>query len=162
MKCIFAVFLALVVLSCKKETAAAGSGSIYPEEAVGSNHNGTYTIADEKALAAAWEASVDGPEKLTAFEIVKGTTEGDVAEDFYMLVARTQDGTAKVASLLQLKGDKFYFGSEDHDGSESYLLVICKGECDGGCLPVARKKDGVKHLICSSCADCEKNEKEAR
>ncbi|AWH84990.1 hypothetical protein HYN59_07565 [Flavobacterium album] len=146
------------MLSCKKEGGTQNAGSIYPEQAVGMDNNGKYTIADEKALATAWEAKVEGKAKLTAFEIVKGTTEGDVAEDFYMLVARTEDGTAKVASLLELRGNKFYFGSEDHKGSESYLLVICRGECDGGCLPAVRKKDGVKHLICSSCADCEKNE----
>lgn len=159
MRCLFAVMFVLLLLSCKKETTAENPGSIYPEQAIGAIQNGAYTIANPDELAKSWAAKADEISGLTGFEIVKGKTEGDATEDFYMLVATTKDGTAKVASLLELRENKFYFGSTGHNDSESYVLIICKGQCDTGCLPVARIKRGMKSLICSFCVDCIKVEK---
>lgn len=156
MKRLFTVLLIFILISCKKEGSADISGSVPPGQAVASNEKGVLTVLDEDKIAKSWEGKMDGSIKLTAFEVVKGKTEGDKEEEFYMLVARTNDGAAMVASLLELRGNQFYFLS-DKD-SESYVLVICKGECDGGCMPVAKNANGITRLICSSCADCEKNE----
>lgn len=126
------------------------------KEVVGVDNDGVYTISNPEEIAASWEKSVSA--ELTGFEIVKSKTEGDAVEDFYMLVARTEDGTSKVASLLEFKDNKFYFLSPKQESTGSHVLVICKGDCDEGCLPLVRVKSGNRYLICSSCAECLKGE----
>ncbi len=158
MRCLFAALLVFLLISCKKEADTADPGNTYPKQAVGTVNNGAYTITKPDEIKKSWETYLGGTFKLAGFEIVKGKTEGDAVEDFYMIVARTEDGAAKVASLLELKSDKFYLGSVDNEGPGAYRLVVCKGECDNGCLPVVMIRNGAENLICSSCADCEKNE----
>ncbi|MGQ2982757.1 hypothetical protein [Flavobacterium sp.] len=156
MKHLFAVLFVFALISCKQGSGTDITGNADPEQAVAVNKNGVLSMVDEASIASSWESNMGDGSRLTAFEVVKGKTEGDTQEEFYMLVARTDKGTAMVASLLELKEDKFYFSSGKDTGS--YVLVICKGECEGGCLPVAKNANGTTRLICSSCADCEKNE----
>ncbi|WP_294822740.1 hypothetical protein [uncultured Flavobacterium sp.] len=159
MKCLFIVLFAFIVLSCKKEgSSQATVGSIYPEEAVATTKNGVLTLLNEAVLSDSWEKRMDGVD-LVGFEVVKGRTEGDAAEDFYMVVARTEEGVM-VASLLEMRDNQFYFDTAGHEKAESYLLVVCKGACAEGCLPVVRITNGIKRIICSSCVDCAKNEVE--
>jgi len=156
MKHLFAVLFVIVLISCKKGSGTDSTGTTDPGQAVAVNKNGVLSVVDEDKIASSWEANMNNGSRLTAFEVVKGKTEGDKEEEFYMLIARTDSGTAMVASLLELKEDKFYFSTGKDTGS--YVLVVCKGECEGGCLPVAKNANGITRLICSSCADCEKNE----
>ncbi len=158
MRTLLSLLFVLSIISCKKEDSKDIIGSIYPEEAVAASKDGAISLLDEGELSKSWEKRMDGA-KLSGFEVAKGKTEGDVAEDFYMVVARTDEGIM-VASLLEKKGDKFFFSTPGPEGGDSYLLVICKGECSGGCLPVVKSANGEKRVICSSCADCTKNELE--
>lgn len=157
MKHLFIMFFVFFLFSCKNEDKAT-VGSIYPEEAAAIAKDGEIRLLDEAELQKSWEKRLEGM-KLTAFEVIKGKTEGEDGEDYYMVLARTEDGI-KVAALLEMRGDKFYFDASGQKDSESYLLVVCKGECDQGCLPAVKLAEGAKRIICSSCADCSKNEVE--
>lgn len=157
MKRLFTVFLFLLVLSCKNERGAT-VGSIYPEEAAAVVKDGAVKLLDEAELAGSWGKRTGGL-KLIAFEVIKGKTEDDAAEDYYMVLARTEEGI-KVAALLEMKGDKFYFDTAGQENAESYLLVVCKGACAQGCLPVVKLDNGILRIVCSACTDCSKKEVE--
>jgi len=158
---IVALFL-LIMTSCKNEKATGRVGSSYPENPVGSNKDGAYTLEDPKGLAKEWQTNIGGDIKLTGFEIIKSHVEGNPDKEFYMVMARTEDANTTAAALVRLKGDKFYFGREEKSNSDSYVIITCKGDCASGCLPVMMTNNGSDYLVCSPCADCAKDEKEVR
>lgn len=163
-----AVFL-ILAFSCKNNTEKdAATGDTYPLIAVGTNYNGDYEVNDPDALKKQWEAKLAEDSSfdkskidLQGFEIIKGKTEGDAAEDFYMLVARSADGITKVAALLELKDKDFYFEKQKGpNGKYVYFNIVCTGQCDKGCLPVVKLINGKKYLQCTDCLDCVKTENE--
>jgi hypothetical protein len=156
MKRLFAIFFFLAVMSCKNEGGVT-VGSIYPEEAAAVSKDGVIKLLDQAELESSWGKRTGGL-KLLAFEVVKGKTDDTAPEDYYMVVARTEEGT-KVAALLEMKNDKFYFDTAGQN-AESYLLVVCKGACNEGCMPFVKLDNGVQRIVCSTCADCSKKEVE--
>jgi hypothetical protein len=157
------LLLVLLFAACNsKSDTTKDNTTSYLNQAVGTNVNDTYTITNLDTIKAEWEKSLQiklnsaSKVELKGFEIIEAQTEGDATADYYILHSRTDDGRTRVAALLELKGDKFYFDLNQLDNSEAYNIVICKGECDQGCLPIVRVQNEVKHLICSSCVDCEK------
>lgn len=156
------VLLLLIALSCKN---GGNAGSNYLKEPVGSIKNGKFTITNLADIKEQWQAAA-GQESTAgmpeSFEIVQGTTQGDVQQDYHILVSKNKDGSVKTAALLSLKGNKFYF--EKQQGAESmiYFKVICSGSCPTGCNPVVRITGNSKFLVCTPCADCIKAEGEMR
>lgn len=161
------VILAICFVSCKNEVKSEDNSS-YPRAVVGTNTNGVYEISDLSVIKENWEKQISKKLSgdiiaLEAFEIAKGKTEGDTAEDFYILIARNEKGTLHSSALLELKDGKFYFEKESRpDSEEVYLNIVCSGECSEGCLPVVKSVNGSRFLVCSDCADCMKIENEMR
>ncbi|WP_297332023.1 hypothetical protein [Flavobacterium sp.] len=160
--CIFALF-ALGLVSCKNNEKELPSVN-YADIVVGTSNNGEAELADIAAVKTKWEAAIKKGGKdasLIGFEIVKGTTEGGDPGEYYMLLARTDDGAIKTASLLTLKEGKLYF-EHSEDSGRALPLVVCSGLCDDGCLPVVSVRSGKKYINCTPCLDCKKHETEVR
>lgn len=164
---LFILLLAIFFISCKNEVKPEDDNS-YPRAVVGTNTNGNYEISDLSVIKKNWEMQIseklDGAVvNLEVFEIVKGTTVGDAAQEFYILTARNDAGNINSSALLELRGDKFYFEKEPRPDSEDvYLNIVCSGECNEGCLPVVKSVNGSMFLVCSDCADCMKIENEMK
>ncbi len=156
------VLSVLLFMSCKNEVGSDSES--YPRAVVGINNNGVYEISDLPLIKKNWESQLDdsdGKITLEAFEIVKGTTEGESVEDFYMLIARSNDGTLKSSALLELRDGKFYFEKQSRPNSNDvFLNVVCKGNCEQGCFPSVKVVNGGRQLFCSNCPDCMKVENE--
>ena len=149
-----ALLLLLLLQSCKK--TAEQPVVAYPDIVVGTLQNGSYTVTNVKEIQQEWEKAIlhtgTGIKKLESFTIVKGKTQGDAVNDFYMLSARTTDGKTTMAALLVQKEHNFYFDKINP------VSVICTGECTNGCLPAALLKNGTVYLICGACASCVKTD----
>ncbi len=92
--------------------------------------------------------------KLVTFEILEDYVEG-TQEIYYMLVAKNEDGSIKIATTLQLKDGTFQYDSELFADS-----CVCSG-CAEGCLPRRHKDDGIIEWYCSPCTEgsgCTKSE----
>lgn len=156
------VLSVMLFVSCKNG-GETGNES-YPRAVVGINNNGVYEISDLPLIKKNWESQIDDSEgkiTLEAFEIVKGTTEGESVEDFYILIARSDDGTLKSSALLELRDNKFYFEKQSRPNSDDvFLNIVCKGNCDQGCFPAVKVVNGGRQLVCSNCPDCMKVENE--
>lgn len=150
---LLAVLFVLLLASCKNDTAPKTGD--YPESIVGTAKGETYTATGTDVIKEHWEKALNekgGNKHLVAFEIVKSKTQGDTVKDFFMIVAKCDDGHSTMAALLKKKGNEFYFDKNNP------VSIICTGECNGGCLPAANAKNGAVFLMCSSCADCIKTD----
>jgi low affinity Fe/Cu permease len=158
-----AAFFVLTLISCKKTEKEPASVN-YAQVVIGTTVNGRVQLADISAIKAKWEEAIKDESKnakLSGFEILKGTVEGDEAAEYYMLVARTDDGAVKTASLLSIKDGKLYLG-QDNDSGRPLPLVICRGLCDDACAPVVNIRNGRQYINCTPCLDCKKHETEVR
>jgi len=148
------VFFVLLCTACKKEAPAEHSGK-YPEIVVATANGDVFTVANANIIKPQWELVLSKnstAKTIQALEVVKGKTEGEAVKDFYMLIAKCNDGRTSMATLLEKKGNDFYF-----DKSNPFT-VICTGDCEGGCLPVAKYSMGSVNLVCSACGNCIKRE----
>ena len=139
-----------------------GSTKDFLETAVGEIYNGTITITNLDIIKDRWQTALHyqgRPVVLENFTIIKGVAEGDAPQDYYLLLATTKDKRLKTASLLTLKGSKFYFEKQEGAVGEVSLNILCSGECGEGCDPVVKINTGLKYLNCSHCLDCTKSEK---
>lgn len=160
--CIIA-FFALTLFSCKNNDKEVPSVN-YADIVVGTVNSGKPQLSDIEAVKAKWEGAIKGKNKdakLTGFEIVKGIAEGKEGGEYYMLLARTEDGSVRTASLLTINEGKLYFEHSD-DSGRAMPLVVCTGLCDDGCLPVVTVRNGKKYINCTPCLDCKKHETEVR
>lgn len=162
MKKIAALLLMLTLLpACKgsNDSAAGATGG-----KVGTILNGETEIIDAESIKINWENVVKkaNPDvELLGFEIIKGVTGGESQEDYYMMLARTDDGHLKAAALLEPADNALYYAYTSHsDGVVP--LTICQGPCDTGCVPEVIVKGGVKMISCTACVDCTKKEMEMR
>lgn len=155
---IYSFLIVFVLAGCsekKKPVPAPAAG--YTSEVLGTTDGAKHTLLNTDDIRRHWQKVVKGMlmakdnVELTGFEIRKTKTQGDAVQDCYLLAAQTEDGFIKVAALVELKDGKFYF-----EDPEDYKLMICQGECTGGCVPVAQVNGGKKSLICSPCLSCEK------
>jgi hypothetical protein len=161
------VLVLLISCQSKSEKDAHSSGrSVSLQVKVGENNNGEYTITYQDAIKENWETRLAQKGKkadLKDFTIIKGVTEGDSAEPYYLLSANNADKKLRVAALLRLEGKTFHFiTNQDQHNSNFYSLIICEGSCETGCMPTVSSYGGTKYINCSSCADCRKNETEIR
>jgi len=143
------LFLLIIGVSCKKETAPKESD--YSENIVGTAQGENYTVTAADVIQPEWENLGENRNTIETFKIVKGLTTGDAAKDFYMLVGKCEDGQT-IAALLQLKGNDFYFDQSNP------VAIRCHGTCTTGCLPIATANKGAVFLSCSPCADCIKTD----
>ena len=155
--CMYSLLILFLLAACSdKKKSAPTTPAGYTEEVIGTADSAAYTLLKADDIKRHWQKVVKGmlmakdSIALKKFEITKSKTKGDAAEDCYLLVAQTANGLIKVAALLELKDGKFYFEGTD------YKLMICQGECTGGCLPEVQLKGGKRILTCSPCLACEK------
>ena len=168
-KAILYFFTILIVLlaSCnsKSETSEAEKISSYLTDPVGTQNDALYTIINLKAIKKEWEARLDRDYSgiaLQDFRIIKGRTEGEAPQDYYILTARSADYKIITASLLTLKDSKFYFEGQHDNNSVVYPHIVCESSCNEGCEPVVKFQNGIRYLNCSPCLDCVKKESEMR
>jgi len=76
----------------------------------------------------------------------------ETSEVFYMLLAVSEDGKTKTASILTFKNDSFYFERQE----EFVNNVICHSDCKDGCNPEVVMQNAIKSLVCSPCLECQK------
>lgn len=161
-KYFYSIMVVLLILSCKNENSVKTLS--YAQEAVGEHNNGVFTITNEEVIKAEWESQLKAESSdsssvnLEAFEIIKGKVEDDNSEDYFMLIARSNDGYTKAAALLELKEDKFYFQNVEGSDDDIYNYTVCRGDCNEGCMPVVKYSNKTKYIICSPCIDCMKIE----
>lgn len=163
-KYISGLFLLLVFTACntKNDGNDKKTEAEYFEDAAGTAKNGKYTVLSPDVLKIKWETNLKkelapvNDVELTGFEIIKGKTEGETTEDYYMLISKTADEFTKVAAVLELKDDKFYFKMREGGNVKSYQTIICRGKNQVACKPVVRVSEGLRDLVCSSNVDCEK------
>lgn len=161
-KVLFLAIILLIAIACKKDAPAAVTGS---EQPVGINNNGRYELAGINSVKEQWQAALErsgSADKLEHFTIIKSTTQGDVAEDCYILVASNKSGNVKTAAMLYLEDNNFYLKKQQGPESLVYLNIMCKGICPRGCDPVVQVNNENRYLVCSPCIDCVKSEKEMR
>ncbi|ALM48716.1 hypothetical protein AMR72_07305 [Flavobacterium psychrophilum] len=120
-------------------------------------------VGDSVSIAKKWagvvmnKLAIKDTVVFTNFRIVKTKTIDLSHQDIYIMIASAAKGNIKVGTTLHLEKDKFYFDVEDISGRKRSRIIICKGSCEEeGCLPQVIISDNDKHLVCSSCADCEK------
>lgn len=166
MKTALLTILAIIVLavacnSKQEEPTVNVKGLNNIQSPVGHIKNGSYKIYSGKEIKSKWQSRLFGTNKesLAGLKIIKGITTGDRQEEYYMLVANSK--TSRVAALLTLKEGKFYF--QDQGGSEpdnTYLSIVCQGECSNGCDPYVTLYGDIMYLNCSPCGECVKKETE--
>lgn len=170
MKKILGIITALVLIaSCQSKPEDDAENltrkiSHKVEDQVGLNNNGEFVVTNREAIQDDWEFRLSDKGKtvkLQDFKIVKGVTEGDAAETYYLLQANNADNSIKTAALLKFEGEKFYIESPEHS-EDSYFLLICESNCESGCNPMVKKYNGTKYLNCSSCTGCRKIDTEIR
>lgn len=159
----------VLLLSCQSKSekdAQSSHGNDNLQVMVGTNNNGEYIVTYQDAIKHDWESRLAEKGKtviLVDFKIVKGVTEGDSAEPYYLLSANNANNKIRVAALLKLHNKNFYFiSNKDPHNSDFYSITICEGSCEAGCMPIVSNYGGAKFINCSSCADCRKNETEIR
>ena len=162
MKCIIAsVFMMFLFVSCKGEKEQNAS---HPDMGlvVGKLENNNFELMNTKLIEKEWSERISPKGEsisFKGFEIIKGQTQGDSKDDFYMLYARTDDGITRAAALLTLVDGEFYFQKNETETGSIYTVIQCNGECSKGCLPIVIEKNGSKYLSCSPCDNCLKTEK---
>ncbi|OYQ43804.1 hypothetical protein CHU92_02955 [Flavobacterium cyanobacteriorum] len=158
---IFFLFLISCCVACKNN---AGDEN-YIKQPVGMLKGGQYVVTNSEKIKQEWETALNKTsdnDKIKTFTIIKATTEGDIAESYYILIGTNASGTAKTAAMLYLDRDKFYFEKQQGSDALSYLTIVCEGKCDTGCNPIVKISGDSKFLVCSSCIDCIKTENELR
>ena len=165
----FAALMLLLVTACTSKTEKTSetiSEQNYEEFEVGYKKEGSFKISNLDLVKKEWENRLQSDGRaisLKNFRIVEGTTAGDSAQLYYILVANSADGKIKTASLLNLKDTVFYFETyRDQDNSTFYSNIICEGDCTEGCDPIVTISNGKRYLNCSQCPNCLKNEGEIR
>lgn len=156
------MLILIAVTACKKEMPVAVTGS---EQPVGINKSGKYELTNIEAIKEQWETALGESGfygKLEHFSILKGITQGDAKEDYYILIAKTGKGEVKTAAMLYLEDNNFFLEKQQGPESLVYVKITCKGECAEGCDPVVQVNNGSRFLVCSPCIDCVKSEKEMR
>ncbi|KGO94156.1 hypothetical protein [Flavobacterium subsaxonicum] len=147
------VFFVLLLIACKKEAPAGHSGK-YPEIVVATANGDAFAVANDSIIKPEWEKVLNKNstgKTIMVLEVVKGKTEGG-AKDFYMLIAKCNDGQTSIAALLEKQGNELYFDKSNPQ------TIICSGNCSGGCLPVAKNDETGTYLVCSACDNCTKTE----
>lgn len=160
---LFFILILLVATACKKD--AAPVAVIGSEQPVGINNNGKFELTEIETIKEQWETVLGESGfygKLENFSILKGTTQGDAQEDYYILIAKTGKGEVKTAAMLYLEDNNFYLEKQQGPETLVYVKITCKGTCNEGCDPVVQVNNGNRFLVCSPCIDCVKSEKEMR
>lgn len=163
-KYISGLFLLLMITACntKNDGNDKKVNADYFEDVAGTAQSGKYVVLNPEILKIKWETNLKkelmplNDVELTDFEIIKGKTEGAAAEDYYMIISKTANEFTKVAALLELKNNTFYFKRRKGGSVKSYQTVICRGKNQAACRPVVRINEGLMYLVCSSNVDCEK------
>ncbi|RWX03688.1 lipoprotein [Flavobacterium cerinum] len=163
-KYISGLFLLLILTACntKNDGNEKKTDTDYFEDVAGTAQNGKYTVLNPDILKIKWETNLKkelmplNDVELTDFEIIKGKTEGDAVEDYYMIISKTANEFTKVAALLELKDGTFYFKRREGGSVKSYQTIICRGKIQTACKPAVRINEGLMDLVCSSNVDCEK------
>jgi hypothetical protein len=161
-KALLIVLFVLLAIACKKEATLAVTGS---EQPVGINNDGKFELTEIETLKEQWQLALGESGfhgRLENFSILKGTTQGDAREDYYILIARTGKGEVKTAAMLYLEDNNFYLEKQQGPETLVYVKIACKGLCGEGCDPVVQVNNGSRFLVCSPCIDCVKSEKEMR
>lgn len=155
----------LVLVSCttKKENKDQAKEIKVASGSIGVNNNGEYQITVNDTISKKWEMQLkenfglSDSISFTKFEIVKTTTQGDAAEDSYLLITHTSDNRSAIALILDRRGDYFYFYTQLSGKAFASHVIMCssnRGEL--GCTPVVLLHNTEKDLICSSDSDCQK------
>lgn len=147
-----------IALSCNDVKKSAGTN--YLKEVVGKIDGEKLIVTNAEAIKAAWLSSGSASDELHTFEIIKGITQGDTGEEYYLLLSKNEEGDIKTGAMLILKEGKFYF--EEPAEISAYIKITCSGKCTDGCNPAVKISEGNKYLVCSQCADCVKVESEMR
>ena len=158
--CFFAL-LFFIIVSCKNKAendvdVDKVNTESYVTEKVGYKNEDAYVVSNPGLIKKEWEENLlsqDIKVKLADIKIISGMVD-ETSEVFYMLIAKSEDGKTKTASLLVLKNDEFYF--------EIQPGVICRGNCEEGCDPKVVIQNNIKSMVCSPCSDCQKVDYEMR
>lgn len=159
------ITLLVLIASCQSKTEDDAEAKTHTishkvEDQVGVIDNGHFIVTHQEAIQKDWEyrlAYKNKTTKLKDFKIVKGVTEGDAAETYYLLCATSEDSNIKTAALLKTENGKFYF-EFPQNSEHSYHMIICEGNCESGCIPIVKMYNNTKYLNCSSCSDCWKSD----
>ena len=155
------LFMLILLTACNSKSekkAHEEQADTYIHQA-GEVKGNEFVISNLDIIKSQWEQSIqlslNGTATLKDFQIKKVITEGEREEEAYIFQATTNDGVAKVAALIELKGEKFYF-VENPGAPRSYRITICTSNCEKGCDPVVSIVGGEMALFCSSCPSCER------
>ncbi|MFL9837254.1 hypothetical protein ABS768_07090 [Flavobacterium sp. ST-75] len=170
--CVFTLF-ALVFLGCKqqkeeeqskseevleKATSVEQEQNIVPVERyftdapVAVVKNGEIEYTDYDAFLEKWK-SVTGKEGVIATIEIKKTDVGGVDDNFYMVLASSEDKKTKFGTLLTMQNSKLYY----YAPQDIVVMIMCKG-CVDDCEVIVAY-NGVASLSCSEgCSDCIKRE----
>ncbi len=155
---LFFLLTSLFFIACKKNTSGdKNDDAVKIEETsvakilVGEIVNGKFVVNNPDAILKKWDDRLNGSVKLNPPEIKEGFIE-KTGEKYYILVSHSQDDSLKAACLLTLENNKFYF-----DGADGYLLITCRGSCDGSCEITVVSNEGKRILVCTDCPDCVKS-----
>jgi len=151
---LLALLISITLISCRETSTE--SGGVYPSITVGTEKNGSFIVANARIIRAEWEKKLREAEgimgSITSLEILKSKTTGKAPEDFYMLLAKVNDGQTAMATVLVEKEGSFYF--DEVNG----IITVCSSKCEEGCLPQGISQEGKIRLACGKCADCAKTE----
>lgn len=151
------VILLFFFTACKnepKKNHAKVEKPSHLEEIIAKKVKGIFVITQPDTVKKYWNLNLKSEgikSELNRFEVVASTPEGS-SDVVYMLLARSDDALLFMASLLKLKGNELYF--EEQGGYVSY--TICKGNCQGACIPIVSLYEKQKVINCSLCSDCVK------
>lgn len=150
------VLFSIVLFSCNGEKKYGKPN--YLKDSVGKVENGKFIVTNAEAIKAAWTSMPGNAEEFYSFDIVHGLTQGDAEEEYYLLLSKNKGGDVKTAAMLVLRDNKFYF--EEPAEISAYIRITCSGECTDDCNPVVKISEGNRYLLCSSCPECRKVERE--
>jgi hypothetical protein len=154
MKCfIYALVAALMLTGCKKTETKAKSpvANPYPEIVVGVAEGDGFRLENEQAIKSEWQRKpLAAGLSITGFEIIKSKSTGEVT-DFYMLLAKTSQGT-QFAALLEEKDGNLFFNEE------SGIITSCRSKTGENFKIEGINQNGRIRLYCAACTECEKTE----
>jgi hypothetical protein len=151
MKCFIYALAAVFFLGCKKSETETPVKSLYPDIVVGIVKHGDIKLENEDIIKAEWQKGPAAGLTIVSLEIEKSVSKGDVQQEFYMLVAKTAQGT-QLATLLKKQGKEILFDKS------SGIITSCSSKKGEKFKIQGNSRDGKIRLYCDNCAECEKTE----
>lgn len=152
MKCfVYALTAVFFLTGCEKKETQAPVKSPYPDIVVGIVKNGGLKVENDSIIKQEWQKRAADSINIVSFGIEKSVSKGDEQREFYMLLAKTSQGT-QLATLLKQKGDSLVFDEK------SGIITSCSSKKREQFVIRGNSHEGKIRLFCDECEECEKTE----